>query len=212
MTMPDPNQVSRTVLLGVHDGTQPTIEDAKAAHDDTGIVLLADHIACSSVSGQAALLTAVATAVRAFGNVLVLAGTPAAVMRSGTRQGKPLEQAIAEEGARLISLDDVVANPSWPTLVIGTTPPQTRPGSAAPVLHVSWNSWTATVAPMGLQNPRTINEDCVLAAIAAAALGVSEVFSFINPRAGFQVFGHALILETLRPETPQRHTFKESTI
>jgi len=29
---------------------------------------------------------------------------------------------------------------------------------------------------------------------------------------GFQVFGHALILETLRPETPQRHTFKESTI
>jgi hypothetical protein len=29
---------------------------------------------------------------------------------------------------------------------------------------------------------------------------------------GFQVFGHALILETLRPETTQRHTFKESTI
>lgn len=29
---------------------------------------------------------------------------------------------------------------------------------------------------------------------------------------GFQFFSHALILETLRLQPPQRHTFKESTI
>jgi len=59
--MPNPNRVSRTILLSMHDGTQPTIEDASAAHADTGVILHADALACSSVSGQAALLTAVAT-------------------------------------------------------------------------------------------------------------------------------------------------------
>lgn len=185
MTMPNPDRVSRTLLLSMHDGTQPTIEDAAAAHADTGVILLAGITACNSVSGQAALLTAVLTAVRAFGNVLVLAGAPDAVIRAGTRQGRPLAQAIVEEGARLTTVDDTAAHPCWPTLIIGaTTAPPTKTKSSAPVLRISWNNWTATVAPVDLQDHRSINEDCVLAAIAAAALGVSEAFSFVKPRAG----------------------------
>lgn len=187
VSIPNPDQISRTVLLGLHDSTQPTIEAANAAHSETGIIVVADDLTCSSSNGQAALLTAVATAVRAFGNVLVVADSPDVVLRIGLHRGSRLSQAIVDQDASLVADDGVPsANAAWPMLLIGgTTQAPAGSGATAAVLRVTWVRWTAIVAPVDIRDPSdTLDEDCVLAAIAAAALGVSEAFSFINARAG----------------------------
>lgn len=72
----DPDRFDRTVLISVHDGTAPTLEAAEADHAATGVILVAGERVCTSTNGQAALLTAVTTAVRAFGNVEVVVGDP----------------------------------------------------------------------------------------------------------------------------------------
>ena len=56
--MLDADQIDRTVLLAVHDGRAATLEEAQAAHEATGIIVVADDHVCHSVCGQAALLTA----------------------------------------------------------------------------------------------------------------------------------------------------------
>ena len=103
-----PNDVHRTVLLAAHDGTQPTLDAAIAAHDRTGIMICADKQTCRDASGQAAILTAVVTARRAFGTVTVHAEDPAVhphrrdLQRPGARRcrGQPGSLAPAGSGPR----------------------------------------------------------------------------------------------------------------
>lgn len=203
MTVPDPDTISRTVLLGLHDGSQPTVEAAHAAHAATGVIVIADDSACAGANGQAALLTAVATASRAFGQVAVCPESPHAVIHAGINRGSTLADVITRDGATLISVGDL-AKPGWewPTLLIGATT-QTPPGfsASAPVLRSVWDGWTATATPAAGQiSPAALRQDlCVLAAIAAAALGVSEVFSFINARPGSDAGYRTIALNLWNP-------------
>ncbi|MEO3810790.1 hypothetical protein ABGB17_17460 [Sphaerisporangium sp. B11E5] len=169
--------VHRTALLSAHDGSQPTVRDALDAHTRTGILIHADATTCEDAAGQAALLTAVATAVRAFGTVLVAVDTADAQLRSGPYRGATLSHVLTEIGA----VSSHPNGPSWPVLLIGaqTPPPSARPGT--PVLRASWSGWTARVQ---VADDRTegdpCDDTCVLAPIAAGALGVAEAFTFIR--------------------------------
>lgn len=206
MTVPDPDTISRTILLGVHDGSQPTVEAAHAAHAATGLIVVADHTTCTNANGQAALLTAASTAVRAFGNVIVCMESPHTLIRAGTDRGSALEDAIIREGATLVSGDDL-AKPgwAWPTLLISATTP-TPAGfvASAPVLRSAWDGWTATVTPASSQTPAATPEQdlCTLAAIAAAALGVSEIFSLVNTRPGSDAGYRTVALNLWNPGDP----------
>lgn len=101
MTTPiDTDQIHRTALLAIHDGSQPTLQAALLAHAATGLLVCADAATCRDVSGQAALLTAVATASRAFGNVLVAASALETVIEAGIYAGLTLGSAVARQGAR----------------------------------------------------------------------------------------------------------------
>jgi hypothetical protein len=147
---PDPDWLDRTVLIGVHDGTAPTIEAAEAAHAATGVILVAGDDACTSTNGQAALLTAVNTAVRAFGYVqAVLAGDPHATVGAGLSKGIDLGAAIEAEGAHLITYEDASrARSTWPTILIGAaTAAPARSPDCATVLRPQWTGWIATVEP-----------------------------------------------------------------
>ena len=139
---PHPDRISRTVLLTMHDGTQPTLEAAYAAHEATGLIVVADDLNCRGTSAQASLLTAVATAVRAFGHVLVLADTPDAPITAGLHRGRRLIDVILAEGATMTTPEDLArTNTSWPTLLIGPTshPPQSRTAtSTAAILRAGW--------------------------------------------------------------------------
>jgi hypothetical protein len=196
MTMPDADDLSRTVLLAMHDGSQPTLEAAQAAHDATGLVIAAGEAVCRNTSGQAALLTAVVTGVRAFGRVLVHAEDASATIATGLLSGSVLGDAITDYGARIITTRRHAAIPAlWPTLLIGSLaqPPSPDIADSAPVvLGVSWSGWTAIVrpAPAPVIEPSKVNS--VLAAIAAAALGVSEAFGAIAAKPGSDA-GHRSI-------------------
>ena len=193
-----PDGVHRTVLLAAHDGTQPTLDAAIAAHDRTGIVICADTQTCRDASGQAAILTAVVTARRAFGTVIVHAEVPAAILAAGVFKGRALADAVANQGARLLSAEapGAVAE-AWPVLLLG---PGTSvfPGKHLTTLRASWRGWTARVAPAGLPG-EAAGTTCVLASIAAAALGVSEAFGAVRSAPGSEAGYRDIALNLWNP-------------
>jgi hypothetical protein len=81
------DDIHRTALLGAYDDSQPTLDAALMAYAATGVLVCANEAACVETSGQVALLTAVVTAVRAFGQVHVLASTPDAPVAVGVALG-----------------------------------------------------------------------------------------------------------------------------
>jgi hypothetical protein len=178
-----PDDVHRTVLLAAHDGTQPTLEAAIAAHNRTGIMICADKQTCRDTSGQAAILTAVVTARRAFGTVTVHAEDPAPVLTTGIFKGQGLADALVSQGTRLLPTAAPGApGGAWPVLLLGQGTP-VPPGKHLAALRASWRGWTARVAPAGLPG-ETAGTTCVLAPIAAAALGVSEAFGAVRSAPG----------------------------
>jgi hypothetical protein len=189
MTPLDPDGINRTALLAIHDGSQPTLEAALRAHGATGIVICADAETCHDLQGQAALLTAVSTAARAFGNVTVVAAAPAAVIAAGLDAGQTLASVLLGQGARLADPQAPGCFPRpWPILLIGHTtpePPQlVGPQPLAPVLRLTWAGWTASVRASAIQAAGAAGPRCILAPIAAAAIGVSEAFGSIRSTPG----------------------------
>jgi hypothetical protein len=187
MSVPDLDRLDRTVLIAVHDGTAPTIEAAEAAHAATGVVLVADDDVCTSTNGQAAVLTAVTTAIRAFGNVETVLANPHARVSAGLSRGNRLSTAIEAGGARLITPEAAsTACSSWPTVLIGaTTAAPARPLDCAPVLRAHWTGWITTVEPALTPTPSAATDNtCVLSAVAAGALGISEAFNVVLARDG----------------------------
>lgn len=187
MNTPDPDRIDRTVLIAMHDGTAETFEAAVEAHASTGVIIVGDAHICSTMGGQAALLTAVTTAVRAFGNVRVIVASPQDTILAGVNRGQALGAAVEVEGAQIIPADKVSeADQRWPILLIGPTASvSTRAPAAAPVLRAQWRGWTATVGPARPQTTSGAPQDtCILAAIAAAAMGISEVFNVLRGRQG----------------------------
>ncbi|MFI1035210.1 hypothetical protein [Streptomyces sp. NPDC020951] len=199
MNVPSKDMVHRTALLGMHDGTHPTLEAALDAHAATGIVIVAGSQPGPQPAYQGALCTAIATAVRAFGHTRVVAGGDG-VMTAGPHRGRTIAEVVASEGATLATdLRDVPAH--WPVVLLGTPAPtlwQSLPPRPV-VLRASWNGWTASVHPAtgpaaGADTASADASDAgnVLAALCAAALGVHEAFGAVQARPGSDV-GHRSI-------------------
>lgn len=178
----NPDNIDRTVLLSMHDGSQLSLVAAIEARNNTGIVLCADQATCCEVNGQAALMTAVVTSVRAFGTVLVVVASPAANILRGVHRGKNLVEVISGEGARVNSYGELISpSHEWPVLLIGSrTPTPTMiegcEAQSSVTLRATWQGWSAVVDSSTATDKRSIINNCILAPIAAAALGVSEAF------------------------------------
>lgn len=196
--------MDRTVLISLHNGDAVTIEAAIDAHAATGVILIADTASCGDYTGQAAVLTAAATAVRAFGNVRVVLASPQTIVLGGVTRGHTLGASVESEGAQLVSFDDVAtADGSWPVVLIGpSAEAPIRNSAAAPVLRAQWRGWTATVGPakppVSSTTPTNI---CVLAAIAAAAIGISEAFNFLRAKPGSDAGYRTATLNLWNPGT-----------
>lgn len=199
MNVPSKDIVHRTALLGVHDGTHPTLEAALHAHAATGIVIVAGPQPGRHPAYQAALCTAIATAVRAFGNTRVVADGDN-VMTAGPHRGSTVADVVVSEGGTL-ALDLRGVPTHWPVVLLGTpVPALSQSLSGRPVvLRVGWNRWTASVCPVArpAADSDAVGEDVgdaenVLAALCAAALGVHEAFGAVQARPGSDV-GHRSI-------------------
>lgn len=186
----DSDSVDRTVLLGLYDGSQTSLEAAREEAENRGIIVCADAQTCSEPSGQAAMLTAIITAVRAFGKVLVAAESSNAIVLRGVYRGRSLSDVISNVGAAVISFDEgAVIEPTWPLLLIGAkTPlPVEQEGIATQgqvVLRASWEGWRAFVVSGAAVTHRSTDTNCILAPIAAAALGVSEALGVARQMPG----------------------------
>lgn len=180
--MIDADRIHRTTLLSLHDGSAPTLDAAISAHEDRRITIVADERACELPEDQAALLTAVATAVRAFGHVEVLVGMPSAGVHLGLHRGKALADAIASEGG--LVTNEVRDGAQEPCVLIGPTaePPKQSRGVS---IRASWDGWVATASPARSATIGTAGRPpCILAAIAAAGLAIHEAFDWTRTRAG----------------------------
>ncbi|WBB56028.1 hypothetical protein [Verrucosispora sp. WMMD573] len=195
MTIPITDTFNRTALLAVHDGTQATVKAALDAHVATGMAIVAGSVA-ADVRGQAALCTAVATAVRAFGQVMVITDGKVP-LTAGPHRGYSIVQMIDREGAR--HADDLTGVPvDWPVLYLGDA---ALPAPAGGVrLRVRWSGWTAHVHPADTGTDHAV-EGNVLAAIAAGALGVHEAFGAIRNRPGSDAGWRTITVNLWQPGT-----------
>jgi hypothetical protein len=119
---------------------------------------------------QAALLTSVETTVRAFGHALVHLPpeVAAADCSLSGHNHSTVRDAVTEAGGELVELDETLAT-SAPTIIIGKATV-----SREMTLQVTWDQWFAHVDVDGLRLPERGN--MILAAVAAAALAVTECF------------------------------------
>lgn len=175
MTFPNPEDISRTTLLVMNNGAA-SLAEAEAILAAEQIVVVAGRECATSLPHQAALLTAVNTARRAVGNVLVVAPAEVigATVLAGPLRGLTVSDTLSRLRARVVETFD---GPG-PALVIGT-------GDVQGAARVTWAGWTAAVRTDGeCRLPE--DDDMPLAPIAAAALGVSETFQRLrsHPEAG----------------------------
>ncbi|MFF0099674.1 hypothetical protein ACFYO8_10100 [Micromonospora sp. NPDC005257] len=186
---------NRTALLAVHEGTQATVDAALDAHVATGLAIVADS-AASDVRSQAALCTAVATAVRAFGQVIVITDGHRP-LAAGPHRGYSIADMIDQEGAR--HADDLTdVPPDWPVLYLGDATLPAPDGGVR--LRAGWSGWTAHVHPADTRAGHAV-EGNVLAAIAAGALGVHEAFGAIRNRPGSDAGWRTIIVNLWQPGT-----------
>jgi hypothetical protein len=196
MTMSITDTFNRTALLGVHEGTRASVTAALNAQAKTGMVIVATGMPFN-VCGQAALCTAVATAVRAFGKVIVVADG-SVELTFGPYRGLTLAEMTEQEGAQHADyLDPSAVRAEFPILHFGDAP--VEPGDAVQ-LRAGWDGWIASVYPV---KPATglRREGNVVAAIAAAALGVHEAFGAIRERPGSDVGWRTITLNLWQPGT-----------
>jgi hypothetical protein len=175
------DDLSRTVLLSLRDGSQPSLEEAIAAHQRTTLTIVADLATCHSRSGQACLETAVACAVRAFGHVTVNLPSLSVPLAGGLHAGQDLADTLRAHGATLDHSD--APDATGPTLLIGDS---AAPAGGSPKLRATWAGWTARTdrARTTADHASELDDSCILAPIAAGALGVSEAFLWTRGDAG----------------------------
>ncbi|MHA6783337.1 hypothetical protein ACVGOW_20440 [Pseudonocardia saturnea] len=168
----DADNLSRTALLGLHRGTGA--HDSLTAFRSSGMRIVAGVDVCRTRQGQAALVTAVMTSCRAFGDVTVVIDEPEAELLGGPHRGHTLLAALNREGATVRTAID--PTDSITTLAIG--PPPTSRAAADNWLIASWTGWTATVKPLSLigENDLAGDDGNSLSALTAGALGVAEAF------------------------------------
>ena len=208
----DTDHLSRTALLRLH---QPglSVDAALQRHRATAITLTAGPDVCATRAGQAALLTAVATAVRAFGTTFVTADRLDIVILGGPDKGRLLADVIRAEGVLITSPADTSTPPAPRTTArasrsvsIGAA----ATGGPIPELTATWSGWQATVSALDasahartayLDTSATLpsSDDHVIAAIAAGALGVAEAFLRDLDEPGSDAGHRALTLDLWSP-------------
>jgi len=170
------DQIARQAKLFVDSGRDTQDEAIERLRGLQVTISIGDD-ACHTSAGQAAFLTAVATAVRCFaGGVFVKGNLEAAILTPLAQSQQSLALAATELGASL----DAARGSCCEVLI----------GNAQALEHWSiravWSGWQATCQPGADSISDPIGEN-PLAAVAAAALAVGNAFHYAtgSVRAGY---------------------------
>lgn len=161
---------SRTHLLLARTGAVETLEQAQHHLAQHRVLIRVGAAACTDPFGQAALLTTT-LACRASLTVTVDFDDPAAAVLIGPWRRQRLIETAHTLGAFTATASD--PTPAPVRISIGQPSP---PATAATHLdlQVTWDGWIAAIRPAGVRLPE--RHGTIMAAVAAAAFAVSEVF------------------------------------
>jgi hypothetical protein len=166
--MTEVDSFSRTAKLFADSGA-PTLADAEAILDSYWLQVQVRDVD-GNVAHQAAVLTIVNSAVRAFrGGVNVLVARDCE-LATGWHRGETLSSAVVALGGRIV--DDL--SPDHPTLCVAN--PVCAPKGAV-VLRAVSSGWRAAVVE-GSASPVDEGGALVLAGVAAGGVAVAEAFEW----------------------------------
>jgi hypothetical protein len=163
------DSTSRTHLLLAHLGIIDSLDGLNTWHFDLHLEVGED--ACANEFAQSAALTTVTLAVRAECTVsFSLADQNCKLIFRA--KSSPSEK-FAD---KLSSLGATFRAPSFGAFVIGIGEVPIRQGSSAPQIQLTWDGWVGAIRPLGIRLSE--RPGCILSAILAAAIGVSEAFHY----------------------------------
>lgn len=181
MHMTAADTLHRLVKLALDSGEAADSEEAKSIFLQYRLRIHLGRGWADTLAGQAAFLTAVNTAARAFLGGVMVTGDVSFVLSVPLFQGRSAEEVAFELGGQVIS--DVPAD--VPTLVIGTW----DGGEIPPFcIRLVYDGWQGGIVPALAASPLPGLADNPLAGVAAAALGVNE--AFLHVRNELLVAGH----------------------
>lgn len=158
------SETSRIRAVFVNSGMN-SLEDADAKLDGLTLTISLAPEAAATNAGQAAFLTAVATAARSFGRVEIIGALDMAMTL-------PLPLRSQTLGAAAVSLGAHIATRRMCARVISIGPTGAH---GAWVVQAFWDGWTASVRP-GAAHALTPSDDFALTGVAAGALAVGQAF------------------------------------
>ena len=156
---------SRVRAALVNSGAYSLFEADKKLSESSLSITLSDE-AAATITGQAALLTAVVTAVRCFGEVTVNGNLNQAVILPLPLQAGTLLEAVTELGGHCKE-----GRPAARHILIGPI----LDALGAWSVQAFWDRWIAGVAAAGEKVPLG-DSSCPLAGIAAGAAAVGQAF------------------------------------
>jgi hypothetical protein len=194
-----------TIGDGLHRLAKLALDSGEAASIDEAMALFrsyALHIEVgadieASPAKQAALLTAVNAARRAFLGGVTVGGLSDALCSLPYGYGRALAELVEDLGARLVPAG---ADTVGVELIIGRGAARGDAG-----LRIAADGWCASCAPMGADLDDA-DDAFVLAGVAAGAIGVAEAFQMLrgdNPAAGRRTIGLSLWRPDLDWRSPE---------
>ena len=188
MTNTTAESLHRLVKLALDSGEATCPEEAEHIFSQYCLHIYLGAEWADTLAGEAAFLTALNTASRAFLGGVFVSGDIEQTLHVPLFVGKTISEVVPTLGGQL------VAHPPTevPTIVIGLWDPQRAPSFCIRLLH---SGWQAGCAPIQVPTVLTSHRDNPLAGIAAAALAVNEAFLHIRgdlPIAGDREVGISL--------------------
>lgn len=183
----------RLVKQAVDSGAAATLGEAEQLFRSYRLSLVVDRATMETTTGQAALLTAAALARRVFLGGVDVVGPVDVALAVPMPLGDTLRDAIQALGGRVV---DAIADTSAPVVSIGGVP---ELAGVAFHIRMSFVGWRGGVVPADCQ-AHCDTAAMPLAPMLAAALAVSEAFSFIRGEGG-TVGRRAVLLSLWKPES-----------
>lgn len=180
--------MSRIVKIALDSGEADCLEMAEEIFKNYRLQIYLSPKWSATLAGEAAFLTALNTACRAFLGGVWVSGDISEPLRVPLFNGRTVDDVIKELGGKYCA-DPI---PDIPTIVIGSL---NRELSAQFCIRIFYNSWQAGCLPAHIQPPFETLIDNPLAGVAAAALGVNEAFLHVrkeSPDAGEREVGLSL--------------------
>jgi len=173
MTTVTADSMNRIVKLALDSGEAEDLEEAKNIFTRYRLQIHVGKGWADTLAGEAAFLTALNTANRAFLGGVWVSGDVSPLLRVPLFSGKTMIEAINELGGKYISEPRL----DIPTIVIGRWDQHEAPIFC---IRVCYNGWQAGCVPVWANDPFSMQLDNPLAGVAAAALSINEAFLHVR--------------------------------